>query len=66
MIDNPCEKEKKELEKAETDLKTHLADPLNQCDDFPEAFQKETIRLRMIKKEKEETLKDCLEKNKKS
>ena len=63
MENNPCEKERAELEEAKTNLQTHLADPLNRYEENPESYQKETARLRAEIKEKEEIQKNCLEKN---
>lgn len=66
MENNPCEKENAELEEAKIKFQTHLADPLNQHDDFPESFQNETEKLMTEINEKEEALEHCEEKIKKA
>ncbi len=62
MKNDPCGKEKEDLETAKTNLQNHLADPLNRNEENPKSYERETARLRAEIKEKEEILKNCLEK----
>ncbi len=62
MENNPCKKEKEELEEAKALLQQQLADPLNLQDDNPEAYENRVKELQAMVKEKEHSLNRCIEK----
>ena len=64
MEKKPCEFEKKELEKAKSDLRIHKQDPLNRYDDDPKAYKLRMIELENIVKEKEIIFERCFENKK--